>query len=381
VNRALEYDLIARVQEHVRSRTTDRDEPGSVPVAHYLDPERYRTERERVFACLPIAIGHTSMIPEPGDYFTHETLGFPIVVVRGDDGHVRAMLNVCRHRGTQVVPSGCGKGSRAFACPYHAWTYDRSGRLTGVPHPHGFPGLRREDRGLVQLRTEVVAGLIFVTREPANAPTAREHLGSIADDLESYTLGSQHAYARQSQERALNWKLGIDVFLETYHLRPTHADTIFPMFFDNIGLVDRIGANLRNVFPKRTIRDLDEDTRASWSLRQHANILYHLFPNTLVLVQPDHTAVLHLFPTRQDITVIESYTLVPEEPDERARRYWDANNAILYGATAEDFERGESIQRGLASGANAALTFAAYEHALTHFHAHVDAQLGGPRTT
>jgi phenylpropionate dioxygenase-like ring-hydroxylating dioxygenase large terminal subunit len=375
MDRATEYELIARVHEHVRNRTTDRGQPGSVPVAHYVDPERFRRERQAVFARLPIAIGHAAMVPEPGDFFTHDALGVPIVVVRGDDGQLRAMLNVCRHRGTRVVSETRGQGCRAFTCPYHAWTYDRAGRLTGVPHPHGFPGLQRQDRGLVQLRTEEVAGLVFVTQHAEGAPTAREHLGPLAADLEGLALPSHHAYAPLREERPLNWKLGIDIFLETYHLRTTHADTIFPMFFDNIGLVDRIGPHLRNVFPKRTIRDLSEDTREQWSLRHHANILYHVFPNTLVLVEPDHAAVLHLFPQREDTTVIESYTLVPDAPDDRARRYWDANNDILYGATAEDFERGESVQRGLASGANEALTFGAYEHALTHFHAQIDARL------
>jgi phenylpropionate dioxygenase-like ring-hydroxylating dioxygenase large terminal subunit len=375
MDRATEYELIARVHEHVRNRTTDRDAPGSVPVAHYFDAERLRREREAVFARVPIAIGHTAMAPEPGDFFTHDALGVPIVVVRGDDGKLRAMLNVCRHRGTRVVSETQGRGCRAFTCPYHAWTYDRAGRLTGVPHRGGFERLVGDDRGLVPLRTEEVAGLVFVTRHDDGAPTAREYLGPLAADLEGFALASHHAYAPRREERSFNWKLGIDIFLETYHLRTTHADTIFPMFFDNIGLVDRIGPHLRNVFPKRTIRDLGEDTREHWSLRHHANILYHLFPNTLVLVQPDHAAVLHLFPIREDATVIESYTLVPEPPDDRARRYWDANNAILYGATAEDYERGESIQRGLASGANDVLTFAAYEHALTHFHGQVGALL------
>ena len=375
MKRATELDLIARVHEHLRNRTTDRGEEGRVPVSHYADPTRLHREREFLFDRLPIAIGHASMAPAPGDWFTHDALGVPIVVVRGDDGKLRAMLNVCRHRGTQVVPSGRGEGCRAFTCPYHAWTYDRAGRLTGVPHPHGFPSLPREEHGLVQLRTEEVAGLIFVTRHADGAPSARDHLGDIAVDLEGFDLGSQYAYAPRRDERPLNWKLGIDIFLETYHLRRTHADTIFALFFDNIGLVDRVGPHLRNVFPKRTIRDLDEATREQWSLRRHANILYHVFPNTLVLVEPDHSAVLHLFPIREGVTVIESYTLVPEPPDEKARRYWDANNAILYGATDEDFERGESIQRGLASGANAVLTFGAYEHALTHFHAQIDAAL------
>src|SRR6185503_21080513 len=90
-----------------------------------------------------------------------------------------------------------------------------------------------------------------------------------------------------------------------------------------------------------------------WRLREHGNILYHLFPNTLALVQPDHVSMFHAWPLGPARTLVHSYTLVPEPATtEKARRHWDANNAILYGATDEDFALGASLQRGLASGAN-----------------------------
>jgi phenylpropionate dioxygenase-like ring-hydroxylating dioxygenase large terminal subunit len=175
------------------------------------------------------------------------------------------------------------------------------------------------------------------------------------------------------QERALSWKLAIDVFLEAYHLRPTHRDSIYTMFFDNLGLVDRVGPHLRNVFPKRTIRELAGVPENEWRIRQHANVLFHLFPNTLVLVEPDHAAVLHLWPTGPGTCLLTSYMLVPEEPKtDKARAYWDANDRILLNAIAEDFAMGESIQRGLASGANSEVVFGAFEHALAHFHAQIE---------
>jgi phenylpropionate dioxygenase-like ring-hydroxylating dioxygenase large terminal subunit len=181
-------------------------------------------------------------------------------------------------------------------------------------------------------------------------------------------------FAPVRQERALSWKLAIDVFLESYHLRPTHKDSIYPMFFDNVGLVDRVGPHLRNIFPKRTIRELPALPTESWELRRHANVLYHLFPNTLILVEPDHAAVLHLWPQGPDRTLLTAYTLVPEAPamTDSARAYWDANNTILYNAIDEDFAMGESIQRGLASGANREVVFGAFEHALAHFHHQID---------
>lgn len=141
------------------------------------------------------------------------------------------------------------------------------------------------------------------------------------------------------------------------------------MFFDNVALVDPIGPHVRNVFPKRTIRELAARPENEWTLRRHANVLFHLFPNTLVLVEPDHAAVLHLWPAGPAHTTLVSYLLIPEAPaSAKARTYWDANLAVLHRAVDEDFAMGESIQRGLASGANRELVFGAFEHGLAHFH-------------
>jgi hypothetical protein len=97
------------------------------------------------------------------------------------------------------------------------------------------------------------------------------------------------------------------------------------------------------------------------------------FPNTLVLVEPDHIAVSHVWPDGPEHTLVTAYTLVPETPTtDKVRAYWDANNAILYNATDEDYALGESIQAGLGSAANQDVVFAAFEHALAHFHAEVE---------
>ena len=140
-----------------------------------------------------------------------------------------------------------------------------------------------------------------------------------------------------------------------------------------LGLVDRIGTHLRTVIPKRTIRGLanEPDEVVGSVLRIHANVVFHLFPNTIVLIQPDHASVMTAWPVGIARTRLMTYTLVPEPPDEKARGYWDLNNAILHGATEEDLVIGEAIQRGLGAGANEEVVFGAFEHALAHFHAEI----------
>lgn len=310
-------------------------------------------------------------------------------MVRGDDGELRAFLNVCRHRGTRVENLPCGSGKKAFVCPYHAWSYGRDGHLLGIPHERGFAGIDKTERGLVRVPVGVAGGLVWV--RPSAAATsseageaegrldARAWLGTLADDLDGFGLAGSHVYAPIAFSKEMSWKLGIDVFLETYHLRSAHKDSIYPLFFDNVGLVDRVGPHQRNVFPKRSIRELvgQPDEAMATTLRKHANVLFHLFPNTFVLVQPDHAAVIQAWPVSPSRTDFTAYTAVPELPvTDKARAYWDANNAILYGATNEDFALGESIQRGLASGANDSVVFGAFEHALTHFHDEVARRIG-----
>jgi nitrite reductase/ring-hydroxylating ferredoxin subunit len=110
---------------HLDNRTTDAEPaPTFVPVDAYAD------ESTRLFRELPLVVGHVSQLAAPGDFFTHDATGVPLLVVRGDDGELRAFLNVCRHRGTRVEPAACGT-RKAFVCPYHAWSYGCDGALIG----------------------------------------------------------------------------------------------------------------------------------------------------------------------------------------------------------------------------------------------------------
>ncbi|MBX3159521.1 MAG: Rieske 2Fe-2S domain-containing protein [Deltaproteobacteria bacterium] len=367
-----------RVLAHLERRTTDRDAgPTLLPVDAYL-PDDARARREaRLFRELPLAVAHVSQLPNPGDFLAHDATGVPLLIVRGEGGELAAFINVCRHRGTRVEQLPCGN-KKAFVCPYHAWAYRRDGSLLSIPHEHGFEGIDRASRGLARVPCGEAGGIVFARPAPLSdgeSPVldAAAWLGPIAGELAGFGVGTGAAYAPTTKRKQLSWKLAIDIFLESYHLRPTHRDSIYPMFFDNVATVDRVGAHLRCLFPKRSIASLAAQPEDTWELRRHANVLYHLFPNTLLLVEPDHTAVLHLWPDGAAGTLLTAYTVVPEAPaTDKARAYWDANNRILYDATDEDFAMGESIQRGLASGANREVVFGAFEHALAHFHRQID---------
>ena len=379
MDHGLQVQLVRRVLDHLERKTTDTAEAPTRQPATAYGAAAYEREAATLFRKLPLAIGHASQLAKPGDFITHDASGVPLLVVKQEDGELAAFLNVCRHRGTRVENAPCGS-KKGFTCPYHAWSYGRDGSLLRVPHERGFERLRlaidqQARRDLVRVPVAVIAGLVFVTPTPGDARAASigDWLGPLARDLEGFGLHTSSPYAPTTMTKKMSWKLAIDVFLEAYHLQSAHRESIYPMFFDNLGLVDPHGPHLRNVFPKRTICELAARPESEWSLRTHANVLFHLFPNTLVLVEPDHAAVLHLWPKGPAETLLTAYTLVPEPPaTEKARVYWDKNNAILYGAVDEDFAMGESIQRGLDSGANRDFVFGAFEHALAHFHSQIE---------
>ena len=134
--------------------------PGhSLAQAFYRDPAIYRRDLERVFMASWLYAGHISEVPKPGDYFLFQVGDESVIVVRGRDGEIRALVNVCRHRGSRVCVEQKGSAKR-FMCPYHAWTYDLDGRLVAARlMPEGFD---KAAHGLTQLHVRVFEGFIFV---------------------------------------------------------------------------------------------------------------------------------------------------------------------------------------------------------------------------
>src|SRR5262245_47313109 len=166
---------------------------GMIQAHIYNDEEIFRLERERLFSRAWVFVGHESEIPQPGDYVVRRVVDDSFIVIRGEDGRVRALFNMCLHRGMQVCRAEMGNASH-FRCPYHGWSYRNDGRLVGLPFHRdaygGEAGLRRAGQALLpapSLGTH--NGLIFVNLDP-DAPPLREHLGDFAFYLDYYTRQS-----------------------------------------------------------------------------------------------------------------------------------------------------------------------------------------------
>ena len=319
----------------------------------------------------PVIVGHSAELPVAGAMLTHDATGVPILVVRGADGRVRAFLNACRHRGARLVSERRGRVSQGVTCPYHAWRYGLDGRLAATGDEAAYPELG--PRGLVALPAAERFGLLWVRPEPAAGMPPPldidEFLGPLADDFAAWGLESHVHHAPEVLPAAMNWKLMVDTFLEDTHFRFVHGRSVHRFYLDDASLYDRFGPHMRYVIPKRTIRDLKGVDAAQWRLRDHANILYLLFPNTVMVFVADHAAIFAMFPVAPDRSQMELTFCLPEAPrDAKAEAYWAKNTQLIRTALAEDFRVGEGVQAGLASGANADFVFGRYEKGLQFFH-------------
>ena len=138
-----------------------RSQGYTLPATAYTSPEIYEREMREVFMRAWNFVCHVSDVAEPGRYWTTSIAGEPVVVIRDDDGTLRALSNVCRHRASLIV-RGEGTCPKVLRCPYHGWTYRKDGQLAAVPEARGFPDLDREAVRLPSFRVGELCGLVFV---------------------------------------------------------------------------------------------------------------------------------------------------------------------------------------------------------------------------
>jgi phenylpropionate dioxygenase-like ring-hydroxylating dioxygenase large terminal subunit len=192
-------------------------------------PEHFELEREAIFKKTWLNVGRVEQIPKNGNYFTREveSAGYSIIVVRDNNGEVRAFHNICRHRGNKLVwndfPAEEVSGScRAFTCKYHAWRYSLEGNVEFVQQEQEFFDLNSDEYSLSGVRCEVWQGFIFVNFDD-NAQPLDEYLGRLAKGIEGWPFDKMTFTTKYRAKIGANWKLFIDAFTEFYHAPILHA--------------------------------------------------------------------------------------------------------------------------------------------------------------
>ena len=343
-------------------------------VAHYISDERFDAELTKIFRKTPLIVAHASELAKAGDFLRRDVAGLPVLLTRDKSGAVNAFINACRHRGTRLVDDETGCKHR-FSCPYHAWTYANTGELIAAPHfDSGFEGLKKTDLGLKRLTCDERYGFVWVTAEDDGAIELDAHLADIAPDLASLGLEDMIVAHQDTPSHKANWKILVEGGIEAYHFKVAHRTTIGPHFEDNLSTYRMFGPHMRSIQMRTSMANLDPDRREDWRLRDHAQVLYTLFPNSALLVQKDHIAWINQEALSADETRIRMSTLVPREKAENVE-HWKRNHEITRVTLDEDFAIGERIQATLRSGANEDMIFGRFEGALDAFNRVVESRL------
>ena len=382
MDRATELALAEELLELKAEGTHFLDECATTsPVEHYCSEARFAAERAKLFMVQPHAVAHVSELPEPGSFLRRELFGQPVLITRDKQDDVRAFLNVCRHRGAQLVAEDSGCQHR-FSCPYHAWTYSSAGKLLAAPHfKEGFPGAEKDDFGLTALPSKEAFGFVWVVPTVGYEAALDGYLDEMADELSEIGIEGLDIAVEDTITIDANWKILVEGGIESYHFKIAHRDTIGPYFEDNLSSYQCFGKHMRSVLPRATMGEtFPELPKEQWRLRDHANIIYTMFPTSQMLVQQDHLIWIRSTPLSAGKTEMRLATMVPRSGpygEGKGQAYWERNHAITMMTLKEDFDIGEGIQRGLATGANSELNFGRFEGALEAFNQTVDAIVEG----
>lgn len=265
----------------------------------FVSQDVYRLEQERIFCRAWIYLAHDSEIPAAGDYVVRSLGGAPVIVVREDDGSIHALLNSCRHRGTQLCRAAAGN-VRTFVCPYHGWSYQRNGTLiTTTFDKHFEDGTDFSQMGLVPVpRLESYKGLVFGCWD-ADVIGLADYLGDMAWYLEAFfgrTPGGMEILAPPHRWRTkANWKWGALNFIgDSQHTETTH---IGPLTLDRVRSANE-GFVKRGADSFHVITDEGHGCTLSYLQEGLADDKYHTYADDLrplyeAALKPGQLEMLH----------------------------------------------------------------------------------------
>lgn len=347
----------------------------------YTDPARYERELSLLFRGGPVVFALSCELREPGSFLSSIVGGVPVVVIRQTDGTLRAMVNACRHRAAPLVDERtCGDRLTALTCPYHAWTYDLDGRLRARPGSEGAFDDVEIDGDLHAVGVAEHHGLVWVCIDAGSdlcATSIDAHLAGLEDDLDEFALADYVHIETRSKTWNMNWKLVLDTFTESYHIRTLHKTTIAPHYLSYSVASEGFGPHGLSLGLRRSVLEELDKPRDDWDLLPHATIQYLIVPNIVLTHQLDHVEMWRVQPVDVHTSVVATSIYAPAEPhSDKARSYFVKNLDLLLGVTdTEDFPLMERIQATLESGALPEVVYGRNEPPLVHFHRSVNALL------
>lgn len=302
--------------------------------------ERVRTEiyfRTWQFAC------HRSQVAKPGDYFSFSIFDQDIFVVHGQDGQLRAMFNVCRHRGHRLVE---GSGNKSVVtCPYHAWTYDLEGKLIAAPNSQSVAGFDKSKISVPQIRLEDYLGFIFVNLDQDALPMedcypgARDGILALCPDIEMQIFAHEH-----TADEGCNWLTAVENYNECYHCKVAHRDFAK-------GVIDPASYRIAPYGEGRVLRHTSRATTSGEAWYDVSGSDYgsfFLWPSMSIQVYPGGIVnTYHWRPLAvDDVRVHRGWYSSDGKVDEVLQRIINLDRETTF---AEDLALVRNVQRGLKS--------------------------------
>ena len=344
-----------------------------LPKAAYVDPEVLAWERQHIFSGW-ICIGRAEDVPENRTMKAFDIGESGVLVVRGDDGKLRAFENACRHRGHELLPCGGSASPRVIMCPYHAWTYDLDGSLKGAPGFQSHGDFDKSEFGLFAMPVEEWHGWLFV--DPSrNAGAFADHVGELEEIVTRYDGAHLRTPVTHTYDVAANWKVIVENYQECYHCAMIHPELCRvspPTSGENIerpgswvgGTMDLKGGavtmSLDGQSKGATIARLDEE-------EQHSVMYIAVLPNLLISLHPDYVMTHLLTPITPDLTRITCSWAFPQEAVAQdgfdpayAIDFWDLTNK-------QDWAACEGVQRGIKAPSFVPGPLAPEEDGVYHF--------------
>lgn len=317
--------------------TQPLDHARALPARFYTDPCMPELDRRAVFAHGWQLVCHQSQLAASGDHVVVEMSGLPLLIVRGEDGTIRALHNVCRHRAGPIARCD-GRGAKVLRCHYHGWTYALDGVLRSAPEMNSAPDFVASEIRLPQARVTIWQGLVFVAT--GDVPEFADVVAGIDARLGAQSLAGYLHHHHASYDVACNWKVYVDNYLEGYHVPHIHP-------------------TLNAVLDYRSYVTATADWH-SWqysplesndTLYGSGDALYYfLYPNTMLNILPGRLQTNRVLPLGVDRCRIEfDFFYAPDDSDTaQARRTMDLE--FSDAVQVEDVTICEEVQRGLASG-------------------------------
>ncbi len=400
--------LIARIKADMEYEFERTAPPEGFPAFHDISTQRhvskefYDLEQEHLWPRTWVIAGRAEDVPEPGDYFTFDDLGVPLLVVRGTDGEINCFANTCQHRGAPVVREERGS-ARRLRCQYHSWTYEvDGGTLVSVPDERDFVDLDWSKRCLPRARCEVFAGFVFVNRDLDASPLA-DWIGPAAEMFAPFRADQLREVYRESRIVPCNWKVTAEAFLEVYHFRHIHSH-------DGISILDNRGAAMglypnghsRMITPysRQNCERMGMDGWDDWRLIDQRGMraidgvpamvdctssAVSLFPNVIIPLGRIGFPINVFWPIDERTTRLDwiYYALPPEGEDrfdsEALPEAWRSRRGTYDQIMAEDELNMAPMHTSMESPAFEGMPINYQERRIWHLHEQIDRIIGAER--